>query len=50
MINCKWFQDYNWLCNQAMIMKLRTLTPNESGMRPIDFEVKRSKVKIMGHD
>ena len=49
MVNCKWFPDYNWLCNQAMIMKLRTLTPNKLRMRPIDFDVKRSKVKVMAH-
>ena len=33
-----------------MIMKLHTLTHHESRMRPIDFEVKRSKVKVMAHD
>ena len=32
-----------------MIMKLHTLTHHESRMRPIDFEVKRSKVKVMAH-
>ena len=45
----KWFPDDNWLCNQPMIMKLHTLTHHESRMRPIDFEVKRSKVKVMAH-
>ena len=45
----KWFTDDNWLCNQPMIMKLHTLTHHESRMRPIDFEVKRSKVKVMAH-
>ena len=30
-------------------MKLHTLTHHESRMRPIDFEVKRSKVKVMAH-
>ena len=43
VVYCKWCLDYNWLCNQAMIMKLCTLTPNESRMRPIDFEVQRSR-------
>ena len=43
----KWFPDDNWLCNQPMIMKLHPLTHHESRMRPIDFEVKRSKVKVM---
>ena len=32
MINCKWFPDYNWLCNQPMIMKLHTHAPHESRM------------------
>ena len=45
----KWFPDDNWLCNQPMIMKLHTLTHHESRMCPIDFEVKRSKVKVMAH-
>ena len=45
----KWFPDDNWLCNQPMIMKLHTLTHHESRMRPIDFAVKRSKVKVMAH-
>ena len=47
----KWFPDDNdnWLYNQPMIMKLHTLTHHESRMRPIDFEVKRSKVKVMAH-
>ena len=47
MVIWKWFPDDNWLCNQPMIMKLHTLTHHESRMRPIDFEVKRSKVKVM---
>ena len=47
LVNCERFPDYNWLCNQPMIMKLHTLTPRKSRMHPIDFEVKRSKV--MGH-
>ena len=50
MVNCKWFPDYNLHCNQHMIMKLHTLTPNESRMGPINFELKRSKVKVMAHD
>ena len=41
--------DDNWLCNQPMIMKLHTLAPHESRMCPIDFGVKRSKVKVMAH-
>ena len=49
MVIWKWFPDDNWLCNQPMIMKLHTLTHHESRMRPIDFEVKRSKVKVMAH-
>ena len=49
MVIWKWFPDDNWLCNQPMIMKLHTLTPHESRMCPIDFEVKRSKVKVMAH-
>ena len=49
MVICKWFPDYNWLCNQPMIMKLHTLMPHELWMRSVDFEVKRSKVKVMGH-
>ena len=49
MVIWKWFPDDNWLCNQPMIMKLHTLTHHESRMRPIDFEVKRSKVKVMTH-
>ena len=40
MVIWKWFPDDNWLCNQPMIMKLHTLTQNESRMRPIDFESK----------
>ena len=40
MVNYKWLLDYNWLCNQPMIMKLYTHTPYESRMCPIDFEVK----------
>ena len=43
MVIWKWFPDDNWLCNQPMIMKLHTLTHHESRMRPIDFEVKRSR-------
>ena len=49
MVIWKWFPGDNWLCNQPMIMKLHTLTHHESRMRPIDFEVKRSKVKVMAH-
>ena len=49
MVIWKWFPDDNWLCNQPMIMKLHTLTHHESRMGPIDFEVKRSKVKVMAH-
>ena len=49
MVIWKWFPDDNWLCNQPMIMKLHTLFHHESRMRPIDFEVKRSKVKVMAH-
>ena len=49
MVIWKWFPDDNWLCNQPMIMKLHTLTHHESRMSPIDFEVKRSKVKVMVH-
>ena len=45
----KWFPDHNWLCNPPMIMKLHTLAPNESRMCPIDFGVKRSKVKVMDY-
>ena len=49
MVIWKWFPDDNWLCNQPMIMKLHTLTHHESRMCPIDFDVKRSKVKVMAH-
>ena len=49
MVIWKWFPDDNWLCNQPMIMKLHTLTPHESRMCPIDFGVKRSRVKVMAH-
>ena len=49
MVIWKWFPDDNRLCNQPMIMKLHTLTHHESRMCPIDFEVKRSKVKVMAH-
>ena len=49
MVIWKWFPDNNWLCNQPMIMNFHTLTHHESRMRPIDFEVKRSKVKVMAH-
>ena len=49
MVIWKWFPDDNWLYNPPMIMKLHTLTPHESRMCPIDFEVKRSKVKVMAH-
>ena len=49
MVIWKWFPDDNWLCNQPMIMKIHTLTHHESRMRPIDLEVKRSKVKVMAH-
>ena len=49
MVIWKWFPDDNWLCNQPMIMKLHTLAPHESRMCPIDFGVKRSKVKVMAH-
>ena len=34
--------------NQPMFMKLHTLTPHESRIHPIDFEVKRSMVKVLG--
>ena len=49
MVIWKWFPDDNWLCNQPMIMKLHTLTHHESRMCPIDFGVKRSKVKVMDY-
>ena len=49
MVIWKWFPDDNWLCNPPMIMKLHTLAPHESRMCPIDFGVKRSKVKVMAH-
>ena len=49
MVIWKWFPDDNWLCNQPMIMKLHTLAHHESRMCPIDFGVKRSKVKVMAH-
>ena len=45
----KGFPDHNWLCNPPMIMKLHTLAPHESRMCPIDFGVKRSKVKVMDY-
>ena len=32
-----------------IIMKLHTQTPHEARMCPIDFEVKRSKVKVTMH-
>ena len=40
VINCEWFMDYNWLCNQPMIMKLHTHAPHESRMCSLDFEIK----------
>ena len=43
MVIWKWFPD------DMVIMKLHTLTHHESRMCPIDFEVKRSKVKVMAH-
>ena len=41
VIFCKWFPDYNRVCKQPMIMKLRTLTPDESRICSIDFEGQR---------
>ena len=48
-VNWKWFPDDNWLCNPPMIMKLHTFAPHESRTCPIDFGVKRSKVKVIWH-
>ena len=41
------FRTINWFCNQPMIMKRHTLTSNESGIFPIDFEVKSLKVNVI---
>ena len=43
-----WFPDYkSWLLS-AISLKLHTLTHHELRMTPIDFGVKRSKVKVIG--
>ena len=42
----KWFRAHNCFPFTPIIMKLHMQTPHESRMCPIDFEVKRSKVKV----
>ena len=44
-----WFPDCKSDTFWDVVMKLHTLTPHESRMHPIDFEVKRLKVKVMEH-
>ena len=44
-----WFPDHKSDTFWDIVMKLHTLTPNESRMHPIDFGIKRSKVKVMEH-
>ena len=43
------FPAHNWFPFTPIIMKLHMQTPHESRMCPIDFEVKRSKVKVTMH-
>ena len=45
----KWFMLHNWFPFTPIIMKLHTQTLHESRMCPIDFGVKRSKVKVTMH-
>ena len=42
----KWKLVHNWFPFTPIIMKLRTQTPHEVKMYPIDFGVKRLKVKV----
>ena len=44
-----WFPAHNCFPFTPIIMKLHMQTPHESRMCPIDFEVKRSKVKVTMH-
>ena len=48
--NRAWFPDSKSDTFWDIVMKLHTLTSHESRMRPTDFEVKRSTVKVMAHD
>ena len=43
------FPAHNCFPFTSIIMKLHMQTPHESRMCPIDFEVKRSKVKVTMH-
>ena len=43
------FPAHNCFPFTPIIMKLHMQTPHESRMCPIDFEVKRSKVKVTMH-
>ena len=45
----KWLMSHNSFPFTPIIMKLHTKTPNELRMCPIDFGVKRSKVKVTMH-
>ena len=45
----KWFPAHNCFPFTPIIMKLHMQTPYEARMCPIDFEVKRSKVKVTMH-
>ena len=45
----KWFPAHNCFPFTPIIMKLHMQTPHEARMCPIDFEVKRSKVKVTMH-
>ena len=42
----KWFQANNWFPFTPIFMKLHMQSPHESSMDPMDFGVKRSKVKV----
>ena len=45
----KWFPAHNCFPFTPIIMKLHMQTPHEARMCPIDFEAKRSKVKVTMH-
>ena len=45
----KWFPAHNCFPFTPIIMKLHMQTPHEARMCPIDFKVKRSKVKVTMH-
>ena len=47
--NRKWFMSHNCFPFTPIIMEIHTKTPHESRISPMDFGVKRLKVKVIVH-